>query len=177
MKIDIDIFDIASIENAISLVKDYAKKYEDNVVESKKRVADKCLQYATANMGSSWVDDIITTGKESDYAFPRHAPVVFCSVSENENEVVLTASGYDAVWVEFGAGVHYNAPAGDSPHEWGADLGMLIGEYGMGQGKYDSWLSPYGVSRGTEAQMPLYNACIQTEEDAYDIIKEVFKDD
>lgn len=176
MKIDINIFDLDSIDKAINQINQYAKDFENKTAECKTKIADKCLEYSRANFDNSWVDDIVTTGSENDYAFSSHSPIVTCSVEEHEGQVTLTASGYDAVWVEFGAGIHYNLSVGDSPHEWGAELGMLIGEYGKKQGRNHMWLSPNGVSRGTKAQMPLYNACVQTEEDAYEVIKEVFKE-
>lgn len=46
---------------------------------------------------------------------------------------VIVAGG-NAVWLEFGTGTRRNGPVGGSPHPKGTELGMTIGEYGLGHG-------------------------------------------
>lgn len=168
-------FDPKSIDNAIKAVNAYKKKYEDNVVEYKKRLAEECASYAQANFDNSWYDDYVDVG-ESTYAFGAKTPNVICYSEDTEEGVVVNADGEEAVWVEFGAGVHYNLNVGGNPNPFWDNTSLAgIGEYGYGRGKNHAWVSPNGVTRGTKAQMPLYNACIQTEQVADEIAKEVFK--
>ena len=49
------------------------------------------------------------------------------------NTGVIVAGG-NAVWLEFGTGVYYNGNPNGSPHPIGAELGMIIGEYGKQHG-------------------------------------------
>lgn len=39
------------------------------------------------------------------------------------------------LFIEFGAGIHYNGSAGSSPHPKGNEFGYTIGSYGKGLGK------------------------------------------
>lgn len=96
-----------------------------------------------------------------------------------ENVSVVVASGEDAVWVEFGAGVYHNGAAGSSPHPKGNELGFTIGSYGKGNGRKTTWgyLDDDGelhLTHGTPATMPMYRAMETVSEEVYLIAKEVF---
>ena len=85
----------------------------------------------------------------------------------------------DILFLEFGAGIHYNGPAGSSPHPKGTEFGYTIGSYGEGHGKQDSWVyqAPTGEwvrSHGTEATMPVYNASLEIIRQIETIAREVF---
>lgn len=92
---------------------------------------------------------------------------------------VVLASGPDAVFIEFGAGVYHNGAAGASPHPKGQELGYTIGGYGKGFGQRKAWGYRDGsgnliVTRGTEAMMPMLNAADRCAEIAARIAREVF---
>lgn len=61
----------------------------------------------------------------------------------------IILSGSDILFIEFGAGVHYNDGAlHSSIHPQGAELGYTIGDYGMGQGaNEDGWSYQAGDRR------------------------------
>ncbi len=89
---------------------------------------------------------------------PRYAQVDV-SVDNRGSVTVVVASGEDAVWVEFGAGVYHNGSPGSSPHPHGAELGMTIGGFGKGNGKKEVWgfyeNGELKLSHGTPARMPM----------------------
>lgn len=92
---------------------------------------------------------------------------------------VLTVQGQDLLFIEFGAGVHYNGSVGQSPNPKGAERGYTIGSYGQGKGSQDSWtyIAPTGEwirSYGTEATMPVYTASLEIRRKIKQIAKEVF---
>lgn len=90
-------------------------------------------------------------------------------------------AGGEAVFAEFGTGVRYNGPAGQSPHPKGEEHGYLIGEYGLKQGRNpEGWdytdasgntVHTYGIP----AQMFMYNTARELEEEAPEIVKKVFE--
>lgn len=90
-------------------------------------------------------------------------------------------AGGEAVFAEFGTGVRYNGPAGQSPHPKGEEHGFLIGEYGLKQGRNpEGWdytdasgntVHTYGIP----AQMFMYNTARELEEEAPEIAKKVFE--
>ena len=88
--------------------------------------------------------------------------------------------GEKVAFIEFGAGIHYNTPAGQSPNPFGQQLGFTIGSYGLGLGANDSWryqdlAGNWKTSQGTKAQMPMAKAD-QAIRDAFEqTIEEVFK--
>lgn len=95
------------------------------------------------------------------------------------SQAVLTVEGKDLLFIEFGAGVHFNGSAGSSPHPKGQELGYTIGSYGKGQGKKDSWFyyadsGESVLSHGTQATMPVYKASIEIRNQIRKIAKEVF---
>lgn len=109
---------------------------------------------------------------------PRTAQVDV-SVDNRGMVTVVVASGEDAVWVEFGAGVYHNSSPGTSPHPHGAELGMTIGGFGKGNGKKQAW-GFYDeehnliISRGTPAAMPMTRAVTTVCNEISQIAREVF---
>lgn len=92
---------------------------------------------------------------------------------------VLTVEGQDILFIEFGAGVHYNGAVGQSPNPKGAERGYTIGSYGQGKGSQDSWTytadtGEWVRSYGTEATMPVYSASIEIMRSIKRIAREVF---
>lgn len=57
-------------------------------------------------------------------------PHVELGGSQGKYTIKLIISGSDVAFVEFGTGITFNGSAGSSPHPKGAEMGMLIGEYG-----------------------------------------------
>lgn len=95
------------------------------------------------------------------------------------SQATLICEGVDLLFIEFGAGIHYNTPAGTSPHPKGQGLGYTIGSYGQGNGKDDSWVyyadsGEWVRSYGTEATMPVYKASVEIMQNIRKIAKEVF---
>lgn len=91
----------------------------------------------------------------------------------------LIVEGKDLLFIEFGAGIHYNTAAGTSPHPKGNELGYTIGSYGLGQGAKDYWYyedeTGYKqLSHGTQATMPVYSAYVTIKQQILAIAREVF---
>lgn len=114
----------------------------------------------------------------ADIGFVGAVANVSVELDNSDNLTVVVANGSDAVWVEFGAGVYYNGPAGSSPHPKGMELGMTIGSYGKGYGSRRAWgyYSEEGLvlTRGTPAQMPMYSAAKSVCETIDAIARRVF---
>jgi len=98
---------------------------------------------------------------------------------EDDNVLLVIASGEDAVWVEFGAGVHHNGSVGSYPNPLAQGAGMdAIGTYGHGRGAYDKWVFSEGGVKywtyGTPAKMPMFNAVQTVISEIEQIYEEVF---
>ena len=94
-------------------------------------------------------------------------------------QATLIVSGKDLLFIEFGAGVHYNGAVGSSPHPLGASKGYTIGSYGKGNGSKDAWYyySDTGEvvkSHGTQATMTVYKAGVEMRQQMLKIAKERF---
>ena len=94
----------------------------------------------------------------------------------NEGDVtIVIASGEEAVFIEYGAGVYYNGAAGDSPHPWGIQQGYGIGTYGKGKGVRNAWnITKDVVTRGTPAAMPMYRGAEEAIRTIGELVREVF---
>ena len=143
---------IQSALNEIAAVEaDERKRLDDAARDLAERICEKAQTYFDV----SWYDSI-ARGVRSEAG-------VKCRVEKTGKGYKVIAEGADVTFVEFGAGVFYNPPAGASRHPKGAELGFVIGGYGKGQGKQTSWgyYAEDGnlvITHVTAAQMPLYRA-------------------
>ena len=97
--------------------------------------------------------------------------------SYSRAELVVESSSI--LYIEFGAGIHYNTPAGTSPHPKGQEFGYTIGSYGKGHGAEDYWYYQAETgetvrSYGTESTMPVYKASVEIRQKIRQIAREVF---
>lgn len=148
----------SSIAAAIKRVNELKRAERTRLDNACKAAADKLAQRAQEYFNNAWYDDV---GRGE-----RREADVSVSVEKTNNGYKVVARGESVVWVEFGAGVYHNEAVGQSPHPRGNDLGFTIGGYGKGHGKQNAW-GYYGtdgqlvITKGTEAQMPLYKAFLE----------------
>ena len=159
------------IDRAIREMAQYKTEFLQKVELLREKVADRLAEEAQSGFNGAVVDDLI---KEE----PKFADVKV-SVDNRANLSVVVASGEDAVWVEFGAGVYHNGSPGSSPHPNGAELGFTIGSFGKGNGKKEAWgyydeNNELKLTRGTPATMPMYRAVQTVCNDIQNIAREVF---
>lgn len=145
-----------SIGKAIRRVEALAKAQSERIDDICRRYAEAIRDKAQTYFNEAWIDSTVHSEK-------RRNAEVDVRVEQTPGGYKVVAFGEDAVWVEFGTGVTFNGSAGQSPHPKGAEHGFLIGGYGKGKGKQAAWgfIDESGdlvITRGTEAQMPLYRA-------------------
>ena len=105
-------------------------------------------------------------------------PHVMVGYKDGLMTATLRLQGEDVMFVEFGAGITYNGPAGQSPNPLGAKLGYTIGSYGQGHGAQEYWFyddeEGTHLSFGTEATMPMYKAGREVRQKYASIARSVF---
>lgn len=169
--ITVNLLDSASIDAAVRELQDYAKFVRRKAEELQERVAYFIARDASVVFNTAVADDLIGEGAVTGN--------VEVTVEENGNVTLVIASGKDAVFMEFGAGVYYNGSVGSSPNPLGTDLGFTIGSYGKGHGARNVW-GYYGedgqlhLTHGAPASMPLYKAVQTIIRDIAEIAREVF---
>lgn len=162
----------ASIRKAWDELEAYRKSVPAKTDEVCKRIAERIRSYAEEGFAAAVSGTAINR--------PDTPASVDVTVEVRGNSIyAVVASGEDAVWAEFGAGVYYNGSAGTSPHPKGAELGYVIGGYGKGKGTRQVWgyFDENGnlvLTRGTPASMPLYNALVRARSEIESIAREVF---
>ena len=166
--IKIDLFDGKSLQQAIKQI----EAYRDDLPR-------KCELFVRrlAELGIPVIDSNIAAAQgDSDKGHNTYIKInSFGSYSQAE----LICEGKDLLFIEFGAGVHYNGHLGSSPHPKGNELGYTIGSYGKGQGKNDFWFyyadsGEAVMSHGTKSTMPVYKAGIEIRRQVLKIAREVF---
>lgn len=159
-----------SIDEAIKELERYKQDILKKTELLREKVADRLADEAQKGFNGAVVDDLVRGGK--------HYGQVDVSVDNRGIMTVVIADGEDAVWIEFGAGVHHNGSPGSSPHPNGAELGMTIGGFGKGNGKKDTWGfyedGELKLTRGTPAKMPMARAVTTVCNEISEIAKEVF---
>jgi len=164
----------AGIDQAMQELETYIQDLKSKTDRLRDLIAERIAWSAAEGFSSAIADDIFTGGER---------PSGNVSVTmENTGEItVVIASGTDAVFIEFGAGVYYNGSAGSSPHPDGAAMGFLIGEYGKGYGKRNAWALPGStkanpiLSHGTPAVMPMYHGVQDAIAVIGELAQEVFR--
>lgn len=162
------------IDRAIKELADYKQEIQRKTDLLREKVAERLAEEAKRGFSGAVVDDVILKGG-------THAPEyaqVDVSVDSRGSVTVVVASGEDAVWVEFGAGVYHNGSAGSSPHPHGAELGFTIGSFGKGNGKKRTWgfyeNGELKLTHGTPANMPMTRAVTTVCNEIVSIAREVF---
>ena len=160
----------SEINRAMKELVDYKQEILHKTELLREKVAERLADEAKNGFSGAVVDDLTRGGQ-------RFAQVDV-SVDNRGSVTVVVASGEDAMWVEFGAGVYHNGSPGSSPHPYGAELGMTIGGFGKGNGKKEVWGfyedGELKLSRGTPAVMPMARAVTTICNDIQSIAKEVF---
>lgn len=157
------------IAKAIAEVEQYKKEIQakENLLRAK--VAEFLRVEAQNGFNGAVVDDVIGE--------PRIASVTV-TANTTGNPAIVIADGQDAVWVEFGAGVHYNGAVGSSPNPYGSKLGFTIGSFGKGNGARETWgyfeEGELRLTRGTLAKMPMANAITALCNEFPKLAREVF---
>lgn len=164
----------ADIDRALKELENYKKSVAEKTDIFRQRVAEELKDYAKQLFDAA-EEDIISGGNDG------LEPVDVNVEERGDGLSVVVASGHDALFIEFGAGVYHNGPAGSSPHPKGQELGYTIGGYGKGFGQRKAWGYRDGsgnliVTRGTEAMLPMFNAAERFAEAAQKIAREVFDD-
>ena len=164
-EIVVDIFDTASIDNAIAEIEAYKKRVERlegylrKLTELGAKVAEEAFRSAALYGGK----DIVTVDIE---------PI--------KDGYAIKARGSQVAFIEFGAGVYYN---GAEPYLGERPEGIVgIGEYGYGLGALPEWsyTDDNGErvhTHGTPASQGMYFAQKAMAEEAQRIFNEVFNGD
>lgn len=160
----------SEVERAIKELEAYKKEVVEKTNLLRDRVAERLKEEAQSGFNGAIVDDLVTGNS-------RIADVDVTIESRGSVTAVI-ASGDDAVWVEFGAGVYHNGSPGTSPHPRGAELGLTIGGFGKGRGKKKVWgyfeNGELKLTHGTPAKMPMARAVMVVCDEIVAIAKEVF---
>lgn len=158
-----------SLSQAIKEIEDYKRDLNEKTHRLREAIGERIGGYASWMFNTSVVDDALGA--------PRYASVQV-EVDDQEQVTVVIASGPDAVFVEFGAGVYHNTSVGSSPHPEGERLGFTIGSYGKGNGAKKLWGYWAGdelvLTHGTPAAMPMYTAMKMVCSHIDEIAREVF---
>lgn len=159
------------ISKAIRELEQYKQEIIKKTDLLRERVAERIAELSRSGFAGAIVDDLVKGGQRTAQ--------VDVSIDNRENVTIVIASGEDAIWAEFGAGVHHNGSPGSSPHPKGSEMGFTIGGYGKGMGKKDTWGfyedGELRLTHGAPATMPMYNALKMVCDEISEIAREVFK--
>lgn len=157
-----------SIRNAINEIESYKREFIERNEVFVRRLAE---------LGIPVIDQNIAVAQgDSD---KNHNTYIKINSFGSYSEAKLVVEGKDMLFIEFGAGVHYNGSAGTSPHPKGEEFGYTIGSYGKGQGSKDFWFyyadtGEAVMSHGTQSTMPVYKASMEIIHNIRRIAREVF---
>ena len=168
-KVTIDALNPDSFTRAANRVRKLQRTYANKNRVFVRRLTQKGIRVIYQNLNGDG---------DSEYPEVPNEPHVVMGAREGVMTATLRLRGEDVMFVEFGAGIYYNGPAGGSPHPLGVELGYTIGSYGQGQGAQDHWFYEKDgdtyFSKGTEATMPMWKADQAIRQEFASIAKSVF---
>lgn len=154
-------------------------KIQQEIKNLEKRINDKNVEFVRelAKLGIPIIDTKMMQAQGDSN--PEHHTYIELTAGSTYVVGKLVVEGRDLLFIEFGAGIHYNGSVGTSPNQKGAERGYTIGSYGQGKGSQDSWTyqAPTGEwirSYGTEATMPVYSASQEIRSKIKETAKRVF---
>lgn len=158
-----------SIDRGIKILNGFTGWLKIKCRQLREEVANRIAWNAIDGFSTAMGNDMIKGDK----------PVNDVSVDvTHENTIsVVIASGKDAVFIEFGAGVYHNGTVFASPHPWGDHFEYAIGMYppAPSKGVRNAWnITKDDVTRGTPAEMPMYKGLNKALAEMDDIIRQVF---
>lgn len=177
-RIKINVLSEKSIRDAVADIERYKTEFIEKNREFLRKLVEAGIEVVHNNL-SAYQYSTDGTGDGDSIPPTAKRPYVRMGVNDGIMIATLTLQGKDVMFVEFGAGVHFNGGvAVGSPNPKGVELGYTIGSYGMGQGKYDHWYYERNgeehISYGTRAMMPMYQADMKIRTKFVDIAKKVF---
>ena len=166
--------DAASIDRAIRELHAWREEIKEKCVTLRKRIAEEIRWSAEEGFKTAVVEDML-------FGDPPENDVQV-TIRHDDTVSVIIASGTQAVFIEFGAGIYHNGPPGRSPHKWGEYNGFTIGSFGQHHGEKEQWTYFVGehthdnkrATHGTPAAMPMYNGCEQAIRKLDELAREVF---
>lgn len=75
--------------------------------------SNKEFVYKLCNIATDVIEQNMVTPGDSD---PSHTTAIYISGSGAVTKGTIRLNGKDVMFIEFGAGITYNGPAGQSPH-------------------------------------------------------------
>lgn len=170
MVININPLSAKSVADAIKQIEDYRFSLDYKVDRFMQELYGLATAIIEEYVGKAKGDPNLDRSYTADHDVKRTA---------NTSEMTIKVKGEDLVFIEFGAGIHYNGgpdALGKSPHPKGMEFGFWIGSYsdlggnGYSYGQYDQW---FGY-QGTESTAPVYQAAKAIREQAGEIATRVF---
>lgn len=142
-----------SIGMVIRYLEQYSLKLPTKCEEFVRKLGEAGVRVVNAEFAKTNASDYDTT----------HSTELRLSSFGSFTQGRLIVEGSQVLFIEFGAGVHYNGAVGTSPHPRGRDFGYTIGSYGQGKGRQDSWFyaadsGEWIRTYGVKAQMPMWKA-------------------
>ena len=172
-------WDPQTLKRCIDDLEAYARELDWKCERFRWKVAELIANAARKGFNGAIVDDLTQETQDATGEGPREAHVDV-TVEWDGDGALVVASGEDAVWIEFGAGVFHNGAVGSSPNPLSAQNGLdfKIGTYGV-NGVKEKWaFNEDGQtlwSYGTPAGMPMYKAIMAAIPQIADIAREVFQ--
>lgn len=164
MKINISL-NTKSIDNAIAQI----KLFQKNIVSKLDIVCERLAILIKEEAYERFIN--------AEYDGVNNVEVTY---TRTNNGYVVTANGNAVLFIEFGAGVHYNGVGGSYPDNKPSGLAN-IGEYGKGHGKNEAWGFYWGgntndlvVTRGNPPAAAMFYAKENAKQQIVKICKEVF---
>ena len=173
------------IDRAVKELKNYQRDFKEKCQKFREMIAERVAWSASKGFTTALAGDTfeVVKGHGKDRVKtpvqPWFGADVSVTVTHGTDLSIIIADGYEATFIEYGAGKYYNGAPGSSPHEWGPQQGYLIGTYGKHHGRKDVWgyyTGPDEVTRthGTPAAKPMYNGLKEALATIDEIAKEVF---
>lgn len=172
--IQIDLMDSNSIKQALAEIREIETEWKKKANNAAKEVCREIAEQIRANLEYiPYTDDMINVATHE--IIQNKDTLGVWNLTETNNGCMVSITGKDIVFVEFGAGIYHNSNGNDNPLAESVSFETGIGSYGKGQGSQPYWFVAHNlISRGTPMYMPIYRAILAVKPEIPTIVKRVF---
>ena len=172
--IHIDLLDSQSIKNAVADLREVEKDWKKKANEAAKEVCREIAMQIRANLEAIPYTDDLKNTKTHEIVQKKDTLGVW-DMRETKNGCMVSITGKDIVFVEFGAGYYHNSNGNTNPLGDMVSFSTEIGSYGKGQGLNKYWFVAHNlISCGTPMYMPIYRAILAVKPEIPTIVRKVF---
>lgn len=164
---------VKGIQSIIDQLREYKQELNDKTELFCRKLAEAGLVVAESRIAESPLGKTVSVRIDMEPSKGGCKAILIAKGQKKTNDYGTAST---LLFVEFGAGIHYNANANPKAGEMGYGVGTFPGQIHAFEDGWYYWGEDekWHYTHGVKATMPMYNASVAIREKIYECAKEAF---